>query len=74
MWKIVRQLSNKTAIWIRARRPENARYVRTCFARANQLDEARRAFETTIWLAESNPALFEQYEKLARAQLRRLQR
>jgi len=42
-------------------------------ARANQLDEARRAFEATIRLAEANPALFEVYEKLARAQLRRLQ-
>jgi 4-amino-4-deoxy-L-arabinose transferase-like glycosyltransferase len=41
---------------------------------ADQLDEARRAFEATIRLAESNPALFEEYEKLARAQLRRLQK
>jgi 4-amino-4-deoxy-L-arabinose transferase-like glycosyltransferase len=41
--------------------------------RADQLVEARRAFEVTIRLAEFNPALFQEYEKLARSQLRRLQ-
>ena len=42
-------------------------------SRAKQTDEARRELETTIKLAEANPALFRPAEVRARTELRRLQ-
>jgi hypothetical protein len=55
--------------------PDDARshYVLgVALARADQPDEARREFETTIQLAKSNPAIFRQAEMRARAELEQL--
>lgn len=55
--------------------PDDARShyaLGVALARADQRDEARREFETTIQLAKSNPEIFRQAEMRARAELERL--
>lgn len=55
--------------------PDDARShyaLGNALARADQPDEARREFETTIQLAKLNPALFRQAEMRARAELEQL--
>jgi hypothetical protein len=55
--------------------PDDARShyaLGVALARADQRDEARREFETTIQLAKLNPAIFRQAEMRARAELEQL--
>ena len=55
--------------------PDDARShyaLGVALARADQRDEARQEFETTIQLAKSNPEIFRQAEMRARAELERL--